>query len=77
LQTTLGISYKDAAHRLFMAEVERVKLADSATKSYAAIRQSLGSVVTSDLLAPIEAIDKGKLDEYEWTNGKWYNKQSE
>lgn len=25
LQKTLGISYKDAAHRLYMAELERVK----------------------------------------------------
>jgi len=73
LQTTLGISYKDAAHRLFMAEVERVKMADSATHSFSAIRQSLVSVVTSDILPPIEAIDKGTLDKYKWKNGKWYN----
>lgn len=71
LQHTLGISYKDAAHRLFLAEVERVKKADSAEKSFAAIRQSLQSLVTSDILPPIEAIDNGKLDEYEWKNGKW------
>lgn len=71
LQKTLGISYKDAAHRLFSAEVERVKKADSASKSFAAIRRSLQSVVTSDILPPIQAIDKGQLDEYMWTNGKW------
>jgi hypothetical protein len=71
LQHTLGISYKDAAHRLFMAEVERVKKADSAEKSFAAIRHSLESVVTSDILPPIQAIDKGELDEYIWKDGKW------
>ena len=71
LQNTLGISYKDAAHRLFLAEVERVKKADSAEKSFAAIRQSLQSVVTSDILPPIQAIDKGQLDEYMWRNGQW------
>ncbi len=32
LQATLGISYKDAAHRLFLAEVERVKKANLAAK---------------------------------------------
>jgi hypothetical protein len=67
----LGISYKDAAHRLFSAEVERVKKADSAEKSFAAIRRSLQSLVTSDILPPIEAIDNGKLDEYTWKNGEW------
>jgi hypothetical protein len=72
LQNTLGISYKDAAHRLFMAEVERVKKADSAASSFAAIRRSLDSVVTSDILPPINAIDKGKLDDYMWKNGKWF-----
>jgi hypothetical protein len=71
LQDTLGISYKDAAHRLFLAEVERVKKADSAEQSFAAIRRSLGSLVTSDILPPIEAIDKGRLDGYVWENGKW------
>ena len=30
LRERLGISYKDAAHRLYMAELERVKKADSA-----------------------------------------------
>jgi hypothetical protein len=79
LQDTLGISYKDAAHRLFLAEVERVKKADSAEKSFAAIRHSLQSLVTSDILPPIQAIDKGELDEYVWRDGKWLNlpKQSE
>jgi hypothetical protein len=79
LQDTLGISYKDAAHRLFMAEAERVKKADSAEKSFAAIRRSLQALVISDILPPIEAIDKGKLDEYMWKDGKWVeqSKQSD
>ena len=71
LQDTLGISYKDAAHRLFLAEVERVKKADSAEKSFAAIRRSLESLITSDIIPPIDAIDKGILDGYVWKNGEW------
>ena len=71
LQDYLGISYKDAAHRLFLAEVERVKKADSAEKSFRSIRCSLESLVTSDIIAPIAAIDKGEMDEYVWKNGKW------
>ena len=71
LQATLGISYKNAAHRPFLAEVERVKKSDSAAKSFAAIRQSLESLVTSDIGPPIQSIDKGELDEYVWRDGKW------
>ena len=71
LQDTLGISYKDACHRLFLTEVERVKKTDSAAKSFSAIRRSLDSLVTADIIAPVEAIDNGKLDEYVWEHGKW------
>jgi hypothetical protein len=53
------------------AEVERVKKAESARQSFVAIRQRLQSIVTSDIIAPIDAIDKGDLDEYQWKNGKW------
>jgi hypothetical protein len=59
-----------------MAEVERVKKADSAEQSFAAIRRSLGSLVTSDIIPTIDAIDKGQLDGYMWRDGKWW-KQSE
>ena len=59
------------AHRLFLAEVERVKKADTAAKSFAAVRHSLESLVTSDILPPIQSIDKGELDEYVWRDGKW------
>ena len=54
-----------------MAEVERVKKADSAEKSFASIRRSLNSLVTSDILPAIDAIDKNKLDDYMWKDGQW------
>ena len=59
-----------------MAEVERVKKADSAAKSFAAIRRTLESLVAVDIVSPIQAIDKGKLDDYTWRDGKWW-KESE
>ena len=62
---------KDAAHRLFLAEVEWVKKADSAAKSFAAVRHLLESLITSDILPPIQSIDKGELDEYMWKDRKW------
>ena len=35
LTQQLGLSYKDAAHRLYSAEIERLKMADSATNQAA------------------------------------------
>ena len=71
MQNTLGISYKDAAHRLFMAEVERIKKADSAAKNFGAVRQSMASMICTDIISPILAIDKGKLDGYVLKDGEW------
>lgn len=34
----LGISYKDAAHRLFLAEMEKMKTEERTAKSYANLR---------------------------------------
>jgi hypothetical protein len=65
LQQTLGISYKDAAHRLYMVKLEQIKKADAAAKSFTHIRHSLESLVTCDILPAIQAINKGELDEYD------------
>jgi len=34
LQETLGISYKDASHRLYLAELEKLKVADEKYKAF-------------------------------------------
>jgi hypothetical protein len=74
LQQTFGISYKDAAHRLFMTEVERLKKADAVTKTFASINTRIDNLVREDVLPPISAIDKGEFDEYRLVNGKWERK---
>lgn len=38
MQKRLGITYKDAAHRLFMAELEKLKVEEQMVKSYANLR---------------------------------------
>lgn len=75
LQETLGISYKDAAHRLFMTEVERLKKADAAAKSFASIRSQMDNLVAEDICPPISAIDKGEFDEYVLKDGRWQKKE--
>ena len=77
LQETLGISYKDTAHHFFLAEVKQVKKANSVEKSFAAIWHLLKSLVTSDILPPIQAINKGKMDEYVWMDGKWLKRSED
>lgn len=71
LQQKLGISYKDAAHRLFMSEVERVQKADSASKAFAAIRCRMDNLVNEEIYPPISVIDKGDFDGFIWRNGSW------
>jgi hypothetical protein len=75
LQETLGISYKDAAHRLFMAEVEQVKKADSAAKSFGAVRRRIDDLINQDIMPPIVAIDDGEFDDYVFRDKKWESKR--
>lgn len=77
LQKTFGISYKDAAHRLFMTEIERVKKADSAAKGFSALRKRIGEIVAEEICPPISAIDKGEFDDYILREGKWERKPGE
>ena len=74
LQETLGLSYKDAIHHLYMAEVERLNKADAAGKLFAAIRTQMDDLVREDVLPPIAAIDKGEFDSYILRNSKWERK---
>jgi hypothetical protein len=43
LQTGLGTSYKDASHRLYMAEVEKLEQQDITLKTYATLKERIRS----------------------------------
>ena len=77
LQLRLGLSYKDAAHRLFMVEVERVKKADSGAKLFGAVRERIDDLVNQEIWAPLRSINKGEFDRYEVKDGKWMAKDVE
>jgi len=47
LQQRLGLSYKDAAHRLFMAEFEKLKADEKLYKSFANLKGSIEKVLES------------------------------
>jgi predicted phosphohydrolase len=62
LQRTLGISYKDAAHRLYMAELERLKAERRAEQAFSALRERVDKTVFQEIYPPIIQIDAGNFD---------------
>jgi len=74
MQNTFGISYKDAAQRLFMVEAERVKKSDSAAKAFSAVLKQIRETISEELYPAISAIDKGEFDDYILMGGKWEKK---
>jgi hypothetical protein len=57
LQSLLGISYKDAAHRLYMKEVEKLKNERLTEKNCRKIRDHIDNTISTDLEGPIKEID--------------------
>jgi hypothetical protein len=57
LQQQLGLSYKDASHRLYMAELEKLKIADKNHKAFENLDKRIG-----DYLGNLSSsfVDKGQ-----------------
>jgi hypothetical protein len=58
LQAQLGLSYKDAAHRLYMAEVEKLRAERKAIESSRQIRQRIDRLITNEIGPVLAKIDK-------------------
>jgi len=71
LQKQLGLSYKDAAHRLYMAELESLRMSDSASKYFEHIQREVDGIIIEDIGPAILAIDKGEFDNVILKNGVW------
>jgi len=74
LQQQLGLSYKDAAHHLYLAEVERLQLANSAAKLMTFVRQRIDKI-SQELYSPINCIDAGDFDDYVLMDRMWKKKE--
>jgi hypothetical protein len=61
LQNRLGISYKDAAHRLYLIEVEKMKIEKLLDDSFAYVRQSIDNTIVNEICTPISQIDDGNF----------------
>ena len=62
LQKTLGLSYKDAAHRLYMAEVEKMKAEKQSGNGYTKMRETIDNTIINEIYPPLTKIDSGDLD---------------
>lgn len=61
LQAQLGISYKDASHRLYMAEMEKLRLADNSAKAWRNLSEALKSSLEGRTVIP-DADPEGAQD---------------
>jgi hypothetical protein len=62
LQQRLGISYKDASHRLYIAEVEKLKVADEQYKAFDSLDKQITKYL-KDLNKRFQPDDADKSDD--------------
>lgn len=57
MQTQYGLSYKDAAHRLYLAEVAGIQSNFDAQTAFAAVKNCICNTVKNNICNPVEIID--------------------
>jgi hypothetical protein len=57
LQQQLGLSYKDAAHRLYHSEVQKLSVATDAYKTISKLRQQM-DIIEENISDKIRSIDE-------------------
>ena len=64
LQNRLGISYKDASHRLYMAEMEKLKVKQKTIKAFAKLRAKTKATLESayNAMKEIGNVDSEELE---------------
>jgi hypothetical protein len=58
LQSRLGISYKDAAHRLYSAEMAKLAAEQQALRGIESIRDRIDNSITHEIYPAINYIDE-------------------
>ena len=62
LQARLGLSYKDAAHRLYFGEVERLKAEKQADAAMTGIHNRIDKTICNEIYPVISSLDKGEVN---------------
>ena len=57
LQQQYRLSYKNSTHRLYLAELEKLKLEDKAKKAFSAIRQWIDLIIDYEIVPPMSHVD--------------------
>ena len=57
MQEELGLSYKDAAHRVYLAELAKLKTLDRAHKALSSIQQRIDKVIDHELLPAMTTLE--------------------
>jgi hypothetical protein len=65
LQQQQGLSYKDAAHRLYHSEVQKLKAEDDTCKAFAALREEMTTTIKHCIWPKIKRIDAELEDQDE------------
>jgi len=71
LKDCFGLSYKDAAHRLYMAEAARLECLDRAEKGFMELDDEIATAASLVISNPILAIDNGDFDRFSFVEGRW------
>jgi hypothetical protein len=75
LQDRLGLSYKDAAHRLYMSEVEKLRSEKHAARAMKSIRTRIDNTIVERIFPPISKLDgeevSGQVEGAETVEGSW------
>ena len=57
-----------------MSELERLKLADSAARSFTMLKEQIDNIVSLEVAPAINAIDQWVFDDYILKDGNWEQK---
>jgi predicted transcriptional regulator len=57
LQSRFGLSYQDAAHRLYMAEIAKLGVQKAAEHGFRTLRERLDKTITLEICPALEKID--------------------
>ena len=61
LQSQWGITYEEAAHRLYLAEVRRLKAFKDAENGFRAVRERVDKTIACEICLALEKVDGGSF----------------
>ena len=61
LQSQWGITYEEAAHRLYLAEVRRLEAFKDAENEFRAVRERVDKTIACEICPALEKVDGGSF----------------